>query len=250
MKANFAKMSEKNIKSVSENVAKAMGSLKETSAYMGTVQGALAVITKFWNKNNTTKVGFNEIVNALGLPYAKPSELSKAVLAMYNKFEGVNPLLVATETKNVKGEEVEIQYLGVWSSKSLVNERAEAVYDAKGKATYPYVVAKGDKDETQPVKVDSIKAIKKWTPELVFKVLIQNEALKGGTLVPFTADEFWAKVDEGTYVLDGSELVATNEAAPVDAPAPAPVETPAPVAEAPTAPTPAKGGKRGKKNAA
>lgn len=218
MKANYSVMNEKSMSAVSTSVKGAIEKLKGVSSYMGTIEGAMDIITKFWDKNKTTKVSYREVVAELGLNYNKPSEMRKAVLAMVTKMEGLHPGMTTLVTRKVEGVDVTTLEVGVWSSKNLVNENVEPTYDAKGKAIYPYVTMANDKGEDKPVKVDVCKNVSKWTPGLVCKMLIQNEALKTGKLNPFTSEMFWEGVANGTIDMDSVDKDGSAPVVPASAP--------------------------------
>lgn len=234
-----------SIIATSANVAKCMGITTQFNNVMGaqgadthvkSLEGAIEIIWKYWNsvvKSDGTikRHGYCELAEALGLGKLKFMEFKSLVCKLADKKEGLSSSLILTIRKEGKKGTSVTEKVALWRPCTLFDKSKPAIVDANGKSTYPYVLDKDGK----PMKASALKAIGTWTPATVFDLIMQNKSLTEGTFVPYTESQFYTE---------------HPEYAPVDAPAPAPVETPAPVAEAPTAPTPAKGGKRGKKNAA
>lgn len=248
-------MTFKNFAAKNETLANAVKALDKVEKFTATREGAYGVICKYWDVRGActttgetaTTVSYHEVANALGVQ--KPKDFRALVFDLLDG-KGLHPNMFAT-IKDKEGNDVSVP--GLWSTKAVEKkDKALAVKDAKGKETYPNIFTKDKDGKSVKVKCDCIKPIgNRITPAMLWTLLIQQRACEAG-FEPYTENMFFneheiTKVDDEWIA---TSLVPESEAAPVDAPVSAPVETPAPVAEAPTAPTPAKGGKRGKKNAA
>lgn len=132
-----------------------MKSAREAGKAVTTLEGAIGVLTKFWNK------GFDKAAAEFG--YSKPSDFGKA---FRDGAKGAfNAVMFGTNTKGVR-------VLGVWKSVK-VQDMAEdkAVLDANGRVTHPYKYdAAGN-----VVMADVWKEIKRWTPALLFEVMAQSQ---------------------------------------------------------------------------
>ena len=166
----MATMNGAAIAAMNENFANVVESIAKGESYAKTVDGALGIITKYWNK------GYGDAAKALGLGIDKPKALRAYIMTLL-KGEGLHEKMY---TANKKGESV----VGVWSQKCLQNTTVPAVIDARGNETYPLV-----KDETgKNVHVDVCKPITSFTPKTIFTLILQNEAMKAGA-VPFTEND-------------------------------------------------------------
>lgn len=173
----------KAIAAINANLANAVENLSKGETYLRTIDGALGIITKYWNK------GYGVSVKSLSIGATRPKELSSYVHRII-KGDGLHPYLLTTDKE---GNTV----VGVWSSKTLEDKSVAAIKDAKGRDTYPYVLD----EKGKPVKVDAIKPINmnNVTPRTIFELIIQNEALKAGA-VPFTEESYHACADRGAIM--------------------------------------------------
>lgn len=122
---------------------------------LSVLEGALAEITKFWNK------GFNLAAKELG--FGKPSELCAFVSNSMKNHE-FHDMMYGIDKK---GDE----FLGLWKRVKLEDKSVEPIVDAKGRDTYPYL-----RDEQgKIVEQDQLKPITRWSPKIVFELLLQNE---------------------------------------------------------------------------
>lgn len=139
----------------SEKFAKVMKSAREADRALTTMDGALSVVTKFWNN------GYCDAARELG--YAKPSDFAKAFRAGANgKF---HPSMF---DENKKGVEV----LGVWRNVKLYDtDPKKAVIDANGRTTHPYM----RNDLGEIVTRDMWREVTRWTPATLFEVMVQSE---------------------------------------------------------------------------
>lgn len=183
----------KSIKTMGENFANAIDSLAKGEKYEKTIDGALGIVTKYWNK------GYCDAVKHLSIGVTRPKELSRYVHAMA-KGEGIHASLL---TLDKDGNTC----IGLWMSKTLEDKTATPIIDAKGRETYPWIIGADGK----PVKVDAIKPLNmnNVTTKVLFDLIIQNEALKAGA-VPFTEDSYLNHTDAGVAIPTGKATPLKN----------------------------------------
>lgn len=163
------------IKAMSDNMKEAIKGLKEGEKYMNSVEGALGIITKYWNK------GYNTFFQNVGLDLAKPKDVAKYVKGLC-RGENRHALMETTVTKGKK----QVVVIGVWGEK-ILTDKSVTVQDANGKDTHPYIKGADGK----PIKVEYIKAVTRWTPNVVCQIVLQNVVLEMGK-VPFTEKDYFA----------------------------------------------------------
>lgn len=162
----------------SEKYANMMKAARDAGKAVTTIEGALAVLTKFWNK------GFDKAAKELG--YGKPSDFGKAFREGANG--AFNSVMFGTNAKGVL-------CLGVWKSVKVQDMAEEkAVLDANGRVTHPYKYdAAGN-----VVMADVWKEVKRWTPALLFEVMAQSQYADMQTAI------------EEVATADGVEIPAEN----------------------------------------
>lgn len=206
----------------SEKFAKVMKSAREADKALTTMDGALSVITKYWNN------GYNDAARELG--YDKPSAFAKAFRAgAKGKF---HPSMFDTSKKGVNA-------VGVWRNVKVYDtDPAKAVVDANGRTTHPYARdLKGD-----IITRDVWREVTRWTPATIFEVMVQSEfasmldamaEVATEQNIPAENVEYLAQraveklhaankaaaKDKLQAVLNFEEPAATTEAAPTEAPA-------------------------------
>lgn len=163
------------IKAMSDNMKEAIKGLKEGEKYTNSVEGALGIITKYWNK------GYNTFFQNVGLDLAKPKDVAKYVKGLC-RGENRHALMETTVTKGKK----QVVVLGVWGEK-ILTDKSVTVQDANGKDTHPYIKGADGK----AIKVEYIKAVTRWTPNVVCQIVLQNVVLEMGK-VPFTEKDYFA----------------------------------------------------------
>lgn len=160
---------------MSDNMKEAIKGLKEGEKYTNSVEGALGIITKYWNK------GYNTFFQNVGKDLAKPKDVSKYVRGLV-RGENRHALMETTVTKGKKS----VSVIGVWGEK-ILTDKSVTVQDANGKDTHPYIKGADGK----PIKVEYIKAVTRWTPNVVCQIVLQNVVLEMGK-VPFTEKDYFA----------------------------------------------------------
>lgn len=164
------------IKAMNDNMKAAVKGLKEGEKYTNSVEGALGIITKYWNK------GYNTFFQNVGLDLAKPKDVAKYVKGLC-KGENRHALMETTITKGKK----EVVVIGVWGEK-ILTDKSVTVQDANGKDTHPYIKGADGK----PIKVEYVKAVTRWTPSIVCQIVLQNVVCEMGK-VPFTEEDYFAE---------------------------------------------------------
>lgn len=161
---------------MNDNMKAAVKGLKEGEKYTNSVEGALGIITKYWNK------GYNTFFQNVGLDLAKPKDVAKYVKGLC-KGENRHALMETTITRGKK----EVVVIGVWGEK-ILTDKSVTVQDANGKDTHPYIKGADGK----PIKVEYIKAVSRWTPSTVCQIVLQNVVCEMGK-VPFTEEDYFAE---------------------------------------------------------
>lgn len=161
---------------MSDNMSAAIKGLKEGEKYTNSVEGALGIITKYWNK------GYNTFFQNVGKDLTKPSDVRKYIKGLC-RGENRHALMETTVTKGKKS----VSVIGVWGEK-ILTDKSVTVKDANGKDTHPYIKGADGK----PIKVEYIKAVTRWTPNVVCQIVLQNVVLEMGKL-PFTEEEYLAE---------------------------------------------------------
>ena len=140
----------------SEKFAKVMKSAREADRALTSMDGALSIVTKYWNNN-----GYNDAARELG--YATPSAFAKAFRAGANgKFHA------SMFDVNKKG----VSVVGVWRNVKVYDtDPKKAVVDANGRTTHPYM----RNDLGEIVTRDVWREVTRWTPATLFEIMVQSE---------------------------------------------------------------------------
>lgn len=189
-----------------------MKSAEGAQSHINSLDGTIEIVWKYWDtvkKSDGTikRHGFNELVSELGIACKSFAEFKKYVKDTIEKGMGLHKLNKTIKTTKVKGESVEVECVGLWGTRNMENKSVAPTMDAKGKATYPYAL----NEESKPYKVSVCKPITKWDTNVLFAVLIQNTALKGG-MVPYTEEMFYAEHPEFAPIADDAPII--EETAP------------------------------------
>lgn len=150
--------------------------LAKGTSYQHTLDGALGIITKYWNK------GYGDCAKGLG--FNTPSELGKFMRLCKRSAEagtacdGMDSRMIFVSEPDDNGNVKTA--LGTWGTKRLDDESV-TITDKKGKECHPYLMV----GETC-VEIDNCKAMTNVTPSTIFTFIIQNQELLAGNVTPQT----------------------------------------------------------------
>lgn len=137
----------------SESYKQSVKQLKKANAISTTIQGACAVITKYWNS------GYKDAFAPFG--YNKPSDLRERLTkqpfapVLYTPYKGKQVIAIFKEFKQ------------------LDKDPKKMIIDANGRETYPY---KRD-EKGNIITAWELRRVTRWTPSVILDILYQHQEL-------------------------------------------------------------------------